>query len=77
MSFDLEQFREFHLKMEWEGGASELVNYGWSESTGDGKLDSLWEKFEAAYEAFNKRYNELYNEHASKLEHDDEEDGEV
>lgn len=72
---DIKKLREVAQALEWEGGWSELLDHGLDDGTGDDKLDSLLEKFEAARDALDARWNELNGLHdLSWQEEEDEED---
>lgn len=68
MTFDINKFLAFHNKLEWEGGIGELINYGWSDSTGDARLDSLWEQLDSVMNDVDRRVTQLYNEHSDELD---------
>lgn len=60
---DVKKLASFAAKMEWEGGWEGIVRYGISDGTGDGKLDILLEKFEAALEALDIHWENLNDEY--------------
>jgi hypothetical protein len=42
-------YMEFRDKLEWEGGISGMLDYGWDDATGNKALDDAWRKLIEAY----------------------------
>lgn len=60
---DVKKLINFAAKMEWEGGWEGIVRYGLGEGSGNDKLDSLLEKYEAALEALDTHWEDLNDQY--------------
>lgn len=72
MAVDIKYLSRFFSKLEWEGGYEQLIEYGIDHSTGDGKMDQLLEKLEAALGACKRREKELFDEYGDQLGNDED-----